>query len=136
LTTNEGAYAEECAIWQAKLERSFAEKLKLQLDDYIKTIQDYTEAMGQNRVVIEDSGATQFIDVVMLDSEYMALFEYFNNPETGASVNVLHISDTDRWEAYIDHYESRVFQLKDIKKLRIFHRNHLNVFMQKQSAEQ
>jgi hypothetical protein len=136
VTTQNDKHNRACAAWQAKLERSLAEILDEGPDNYFETIQKFTAAAGPHQVVIEGdnskgSGAVECIELVMLDLEFIALFEYDDVSEIGTDVNVLHIADAEGWEEYIGHYESRVFQLKDIKKLKSFHRNHLNVFKQR-----
>jgi len=132
MATQKDKHRGACAAWRAKLERSLAEKLDEEPESYIEAIQKFTAAAGPHRVVIEGdngegNGAIEYVDAVILDSEYIALFEYDDDPGIGTVVNVLHISNT---VGYIGNYEDRLFPPKDIKKLNNFHEKHLKLFKQ------
>jgi hypothetical protein len=139
VTTLEDKRRLSCAEWEAKLERSLAEELIDEPENYISTIQKFTVSAGSDRIVIEgdddeEKGGAEYVDVVMLDPEYVAIFEYEDDRGAGTDVIVLHIAATGAWEDQIDYYENRFFDPEDIQKLKTFHAKHLKLFKQSKNA--
>jgi len=139
VTTLEDKHRLSCAEWEAKLERGLAEELIDEPDNYIETIEQFTASAGYARIIIEGdnderNGGKEYVDVVMLDSEYIAIFEYEDDSGAGADVIVLFIADIGAWEDQVDYYESSFFDPEDIQKLKTFHAKHLKIFKRSKST--
>jgi hypothetical protein len=139
VTTLEDKRRLSCAEWEAKLERGLAEELIDEPANYIETIEQFTASAGSDRIVIvgdndEGNGGKEYVDVVMLDSENIAIFEYEDDPGIGTDVNVLRIVATGAWEDQLNYYANRFYDPDDVQKLKNFHVKHLKLFKKSKST--